>query len=133
MILTTPDVNVVLMDFPSKKGNEMVVPNEDGSYTILINAGLNYESQLKAYEHAMSHITNDDFSKGNVQEIEYYAHRHEIAEPAAKYLERIKRLQREHRAIKRQIERDKKRVQFIMENCDMYKRAEHHYLYGDDL
>lgn len=56
MILTTPDVNVVLMDFPSKKGNEMVVPNEDGSYTILINAGLNYESQLKAYEHAMSHI-----------------------------------------------------------------------------
>ena len=62
MILTTPDVNVVLMDFPSKKGNEMVVPNEDGSYTILINAGLNYESQLKAYEHAMSHITNDDFS-----------------------------------------------------------------------
>ena len=48
MILTTPDVNVVLMDFPSKKGNEMVVPNEDGSYTILINAGLNYESQLKA-------------------------------------------------------------------------------------
>ena len=46
MILTTPDVNVVLMDFPSKKGNEMVVPNEDGSYTILINAGLNYESQL---------------------------------------------------------------------------------------
>lgn len=63
MILTTPDVNVVLMDFPSKKGNEMVVPNEDGSYTILINAGLNYESQLKAYEHAMSHITNDDFSK----------------------------------------------------------------------
>ena len=70
------------MDFPSKKGNEMVVPNEDGSYTILINAGLNYESQLKAYEHAMSHITNDDFSKGNVQEIEYYAHHlHKDPEP----------------------------------------------------
>lgn len=63
MILTTPDVNVVLMDFPSKKGNEMVVPNEDGSYTILINAGLNYESQLKAYEHAMSHITMMTFRK----------------------------------------------------------------------
>ena len=69
MILTTPDVNVVLMDFPSKKGNEMVVPNEDGSYTILINAGLNYESQLKAYEHAMSHITNDDFLKGKKIEV----------------------------------------------------------------
>ena len=34
----------------------MVVPNEDGSYTIFINAGLNRESQLKAYEHAMKHI-----------------------------------------------------------------------------
>ncbi len=91
MILTTPDVNVVLMDFPSKKGNEMVVPNEDGSYTILINAGLNYESQLKAYEHAMSHITNDDFSKGNVQEIEYYAHHlHKDPEPVQIYLDRIK-------------------------------------------
>ena len=94
MILTTPDVNVVLMDFPSKKGNEMVVPNEDGSYTILINAGLNYESQLKAYEHAMSHITNDDFLKGNVQEIEYYAHHpHKDPEPAQIYLDRIKQLQ----------------------------------------
>lgn len=133
MILTTPDVNVVLMDFPSKKGNEMVVPNEDGSYTILINAGLNYESQQRAFEHAMHHIKNNDFQKENVQEIEYYAHRQKIAEPAAKYLERIKRLQRERKTIKRQIERDKKRVQFIMENCDMYKRAEHHYLYGDDL
>ena len=100
MILTTPDVNVVLMDFPSKKGNEMVVPNEDGSYTILINAGLNYESQLKAYEHAMSHITNDDFLKGNVQEIEYYAHHpHKDPEPAQIYLDRIKQLQAERRRL----------------------------------
>lgn len=53
MILTTADVNVIVMDFPNKKGHEMVVPNEDGSYTIFINAGLNRESQLKAYEHAM--------------------------------------------------------------------------------
>ena len=56
MILTTPDVNVVLMDFPSKKGNEMVVPNEDGSYTILINAGLNYESQLNGVSYELSKI-----------------------------------------------------------------------------
>ena len=33
MILTTADVNVIVMDFPDKKGHEMVVPNEDGSYT----------------------------------------------------------------------------------------------------
>lgn len=122
------------MDFPSKKGNEMVVPNEDGSYTILINAGLNYESQLKAYEHAMSHITNDDFSKGNVQEIEYYAHPlHKDPEPVQIYLDRIKQLQAERRRLKKRIARDQKRVEFIQEHCDMFHRAEHHYLYGDDL
>ena len=109
----------------------MVVPNEDGSYTILINAGLNSRVPAKGLMSMQCNILkNDDFQKEtDVQEIEYHAHRHEIAEPAAKYLERIKRLQREHRAIKRQIERDKKRVQFIMENCDMYKRAEHITIY----
>ena len=52
----------------------MVVPNEDGSYTIFINAALNYESQQAALKHAMSHIENDDFYKEDVQEIEYLAH-----------------------------------------------------------
>ena len=42
----TPDVNVILVDFPNG-GNEMVVPNEDGSYTLLINARLSYDGQLK--------------------------------------------------------------------------------------
>ena len=108
MILTTPDVNVVLMDFPSKKGNEMVVPNEDGK--------------------------NDDFSKDNVQEIEYYAHHlHKDPEPAQIYLDRIKQLQAERRRLKKRIARDQKRVEFIQEHCDMFQRAEHHYLYGDDL
>lgn len=48
----TPDVNIILMDFPKGKGHEMVVPNEDGSYTIFINAALNYESQQAALKHA---------------------------------------------------------------------------------
>ena len=109
------------MDFPSKKGNEMVVPNEDGSYTILINAGLNYESQLKAYEHAMSHITNDDFLKGNVQEIEYYAHHpHKDPEPAQIYLDRIKQLQAERRRLKKLIARDQKRVEFIHISVNLF-------------
>ena len=43
----TPDVNVKLINFPNA-GKEMVVPNEDGSYTILINAKLCYEDQVKA-------------------------------------------------------------------------------------
>lgn len=58
----TPDVNVVLLDFPTS-GNEMVFENEDGSYTIMINSRLSCDGQLKAYRHAMHHIENDDFSK----------------------------------------------------------------------
>ncbi len=135
--MMTPDVNVVVIDFKSCKGKEMVSINEDGNYTILINARLSYDGQLKAYEHAMKHIENDDFQKNDVQAIEYKAHQEDIEKaehvPAQKYLEKIRELQREKRRLEQRIRRDKKRVQFIMDNCDMFKRAEHNYLYGDDL
>ena len=131
----TPDVNVILVDFPNG-GNEMVVLNEDGSYTLLINARLSYDGQLKAYEHGMYHIENHDFEKEKVQEIEFHAHLNSKAsdpEPAKSYLDRIKRLQTERKNIERQIKKDQKRVRFIMENYDMYKLAERQYLYGNDL
>ena len=52
----------------------MIIKNEDGSYTILINAKLSDQGQLLAYEHALRHIINEDFEKENVQEIEADAH-----------------------------------------------------------
>ncbi len=135
--MTTPDVNVAVIDFKTCKGREMVVPNEDGSYTILINSRLTYASQLEAYEHAIRHINNHDFEKSDVQSIEYSAHELPPAEeapvPARQYIERIKKLQAEQRRIQRQIKKDQERVQFIMDNCNMFKRAEKQYLYGDDL
>lgn len=137
VIRMTPDVNVVVIDFKTARGNEMVSFNEDGSYTILINARLSYSGQLKAYEHAMKHIASDDFQNDDVQAIEYKAHQEELEKavpvPAQKYLDRIQELQKEKRRLERKIRQDRKRVQFIMDNCDMFKRAEHHYLYGDDL
>lgn len=45
--------------------------NEDGTYTILINSRLNYESQMKSYLHEIRHIKNNDFDKDNVDLIEY--------------------------------------------------------------
>ena len=71
--MITPDVNCKIIDFPVK-GKEMVMPNEDGSYTILINARLSQIGRIKAYEHALKHILNDDFEKNDVQEIEKNAH-----------------------------------------------------------
>lgn len=71
--MTTQDVNIVFRDFPNY-GKEMVILNEDGSYTIFINSRLNYEQQMKAYLHAMKHIVGEDFRKEDVQHIEYLAH-----------------------------------------------------------
>ena len=49
---------------------EEVHPNEDGSFTIFINARISYERQMEAYKHAIMHIMNDDFSKENADTIE---------------------------------------------------------------
>lgn len=70
----TPDVNVNLVDFHSTKGNEMIILNEDGSYTILINSRSATNKQLEAYRHALEHIQNGDFQRQDVQQIELVAH-----------------------------------------------------------
>lgn len=64
-----PDVNVQFINFPSG-ANEMVVPNDDGSYTILINGRLSDERQKEVYLHALKHIQEEDFNKFDVQKIE---------------------------------------------------------------
>lgn len=48
--------------------------NSDGSYTIIIDAHLSKEQQVKEYEHEMKHILSDDFEKSDVQTIERMAH-----------------------------------------------------------
>lgn len=133
----TPDVNVILINFPGPE-REAVTHNEDGSYTIFINARLSSEGQLRAYEHAMKHIEEDDFAKNNVQQIEVVAH--ELAkQPEAQVMSadeiqrRIKNARRRRRKIQRQMQADKERVEFLREHCDMSARAEHYYLYGNDL
>lgn len=123
------------MDFPKGKGHEMVVPNEDGSYTIFINAALNYESQQAALKHAMSHIENDDFYKEDVQEIEYLAHTttkapDPVISAYSKCMEQNRtRRKRGHR----RRTRDTQRIDFIREHCDTFRLAEYNYLYGKDL
>lgn len=124
----TPEVNVVLLNLPTKT-SEAVTENEDGSYTIIINSRFDREHQLQSYEHAMKHILDGDFDleDGNVQEIE--ARQHETAELAdqiadlpktpadefAKYLnEQIAKLKKE----KKQVERKLKRYESYLAFCD---------------
>ena len=73
-----PDINVVLMDNPfGIKGS--VNKNEDGSYTVIINAKLNVEQQREVYMHEVEHIENGDVDKPDVDIIEYNAHNMEVA------------------------------------------------------
>lgn len=134
----TPDVNVILWNFPNN-GREMVVPNEDGSYTILINSKLSDEGRLHAYEHAMKHITDNDFEKDNVQIIEAAAHstsevKPEGNKPNCKYADKIEQIRKRCAKIQAKMKKAEKRVDFLQEyGGDMFSRAEHYYLYGKNL
>ena len=48
---------------------EEVHPNEDGSFTIIINARISQARQMIADQHALAHIRRDDFSKTDADEI----------------------------------------------------------------
>ena len=50
--------------------SEQVVQNEDDSFSIFLNSRLSCERQMLAYQHALEHIMNDDFSKDCADDIE---------------------------------------------------------------
>lgn len=68
----TIDYQVVFLN--GMRTNEAVTENEDGSYTIFINDQLCEEKRLKSFRHALNHIENFDFEKGDVQKIELESH-----------------------------------------------------------
>lgn len=63
-------------DMPNSMA-EMVCPNIDGTYTILLNGKLSQEMQTKAFWHAIGHINRNDFEhveKYGIQVVESNAH-----------------------------------------------------------
>lgn len=107
----TPDVNVSVIDFKGIPGKELVTENEDGSYTILINARLSYEEQLKSYEHGMKHISSDDFRKNDVQKIEAVAHSNELEIVKEEHSEFRKRILSEISKSRRRIQKELKKIE----------------------
>ena len=56
---------------------ELVSPNPDGTYTILLNGKLSQKKQIDAFWHAIRHIRNGDFDRierYGIQAIESDAH-----------------------------------------------------------
>lgn len=135
--MTTPDVNTVLLDFHGRCGREMVVENEDGSYTIFINARLSYASQLEAYQHAIGHIQNNDFEKSDVQSIETLAHQlphHSEAKPVPTtcYEKKLRSIRRRKKRFQRQFAELEKHLDMldIIDPDGRFRRAEQNWLYG---
>ncbi len=69
--LLTEAIGVYFLDMDTAVEEE-VHPNEDGSFTIFINARISRARQMLAYQHALEHIMRDDFNKidMDVDEIE---------------------------------------------------------------
>ena len=71
------DIFVYLNDNMPTGARDAVCPNQDGTYTVLINGDLTKEEQTAAFWHAVRHIQNDDFERVEtygVQAIEAEAH-----------------------------------------------------------
>lgn len=67
--LLTEAIGVYFLDMDTAVEEE-VHPNEDGSFTIIINARISQTRQMIAYQHALEHIMRDDFGKADADAIE---------------------------------------------------------------
>ena len=133
------DISVHFVDFHGTGIDEQVILNQDGSYTILIDARASYEAQAAAYEHAMSHIRNGDFQKDDVQQIESVAHRNLNDVPKAVTVvsfhnHKMKRVSKsEYKKVAMEVEflQDIAVAYGLDYNDLILRRAEKRILYGD--
>lgn len=71
----TKEIFVHVIDLKNTKVAETVSHNEDGSYSIFLNARMSQQKRCDAYIHALKHILQDDFEKHiSANELEAYAH-----------------------------------------------------------
>ena len=65
------DYYVRVVPFPVRSTGGMVMPNDDGTYSVYINALLSEDRQRKALKHELDHIINGDFyNEKPIEEIE---------------------------------------------------------------
>lgn len=76
-MILVDDIFVYLNDDMPPGASELVAPNPDGTYTILLNGKLSKKKQVDAFWHAIRHISNNDFERVDlygIQSIETEAH-----------------------------------------------------------
>lgn len=67
--LLTEDIGVYFLNMDTAV-EEQVNLNEDGSFSIFINARISSDRQMIAYQHALEHIMKNDFGKDCADNIE---------------------------------------------------------------
>ena len=72
------DINVIMLEDANGVPGS-VWQNEDGSYSIFIDANLCLKKQQEVFIHEICHILNLDFEKFDVNEIEKAAHSAELS------------------------------------------------------
>ena len=77
--LDNEDVFVEIIDLGPTSIPETIVKNDDGSYTIFINARYSFEKQQESVRHALGHLQHNDFEKESPQSVEYEAHQLPLA------------------------------------------------------
>jgi Zn-dependent peptidase ImmA (M78 family) len=71
LLIENQDYFVRVIPFPVYSIGGAVTPNDDGTFSVYINANLSLERQRKALKHELDHIENDDFYNGKpITEIE---------------------------------------------------------------
>ena len=64
------EIFVRIVPFPCAVGG-MVIPNDDGTYNVYINANLSNQRQRKAFIHELMHIERGDlYSSAPIEEID---------------------------------------------------------------
>ena len=65
------DYFVRVVPFPIYKVGGMVIPNDDGTYSVYLNARVDSIHQRRAGEHELDHIEDGDFyNDKSIEEIE---------------------------------------------------------------
>lgn len=63
MILENADYFIKFVDFPVCSCGGVILLNEDGTYTILLNSRLSRQQNRDSLIHELNHIKNGDFSR----------------------------------------------------------------------
>lgn len=77
-MILVDDIFVYINENMPNTAAELVSPNPDGTYTILLNGKLTKERQIEAFWHAVRHIRHNDFERVEtlgIQVIETQAHK----------------------------------------------------------